>query len=144
MSNASDSEQQAVAEDIERTKKRQYEIANYSALVSGGLISLVKLFSDDNIGDVAFYHVVVWSSIGNAFAASWFQIQLVASLQGFRTKLQRMRGKNDVQTVKAVNAKFWRDFPLFVFLLAMPLAAAGFAIWYAVGMSGLSWGLWPG
>lgn len=132
--------QEALREDIDRTKKRQTEIANYSALTSGGLISLVKLFSDGEIASIAFYNVVVWASIANAIATCWFQLLLIASLNEFRVQMHGSPTRTSPQTPKQ---KFWRDFPLFVFLLAMPLAAAGFAIWYAVGMSDASWRLWP-
>jgi hypothetical protein len=125
-------------EDIDRTKKRQTEIANYSALTSGGLISLVKLFSDSDIDSVVFYNVIVWASISNAIGTTWFQLLLIGSLQDFRRQMHNLPGRKFSQTL---TEKFWRDLPLFLFLLAMPLAAAGFAIWYAVAMSGVPWGL---
>lgn len=132
---------QMSVEDIERTKKRQYEIANYSALISGALITLVKLFSDDSIDQYPFYNVVVIACVLNAACAFWFQVLLGAALHRFRARISRLRSDATAPPASPI-AKFLRDFPIFLFLLLMPVAAAGFAAWYAIRMSGISLDRW--
>lgn len=130
-------------EDIERTKRRQFEITNYSTLASGALIYLVKIFAEDGIDQYPFYNVIIWAVAANGLSAFVFQIVLIAALQRFRERIADSV-KRRIPGGASPTRKFWRDTPLFAFLLAFPLAAAGFAGWYAIRMSGIPLASWIG
>lgn len=116
-------------EDIERTKKRQFEVTNYSAVASAALAGAVKFFADDKIATAGFYREVLILLALNAVASIGIQIMLWVAMFRFRRRLQRswvQLGQNP----RPVWEKMARDTVFILYFLGVALVGAFIAIQY--------------
>jgi hypothetical protein len=73
----------------------------------------------------------------NGLSAVVFQVQQIFLVTKRRVELFKLG-----ETRTRASLKLFGNIPLYLFLLFLPVIAAGFAAWYAIGMSGIPSDYW--
>lgn len=127
---------QVAIEDIERTKRRQYELGYYSALINGGMFLAIGYFDDANLDSAEFYVTLIVFSWFTFLFTLYFQMNLIVSLAKFRRRLVEFKQSVEGVHITTPN-KTLRDLPFAVYLSLFPLATTLLLTWYALGKAQL-------
>jgi len=122
-------------EDIEATKRRHFEVTNYSALAAAALVGTTKLFVDDAIAQPPFFQIVFLAAVALGAMGLIAQLLLAVALTRQRIVVRKRRGEFAHQTV---TWKTIRDIPWFAFHCAVPLFSAWVASAYILRRSNLT------